>query len=71
MALGKIITDGASCSGTTLLVPDVMEEVEFRWKSGKFEENMPVVLTVGYAPYYTTVAVQSFNIPQLAPKSEL
>ena len=72
---GRIITDGATCSGSTLLVADVMDEVEFRWKSGKFEENLPVILHVGYAPYYTTVSVQQFLIPQLHPslasKSEL
>ena len=46
-----------------------MEEVEFRWKSGKYED-LPVVLSVGYAPYYTTVSVQQFTIAQLSESGE-
>ena len=52
------------CDGKRLMIGDIELEVDFIWTPSKNEGNDDIVtITVGYAPYYTLISLQTFNIP--------
>lgn len=58
------------CNGKRLLIGDIELEVDFVWKpndgketnDGEETNNDIVTIVVGYAPYYTLISLQTFNI---------
>ena len=66
MITGNANNFKTNCDGKQLMVDDnIVKDIEFEWiMHENNNENNNVIITLGYAPHYTLVSVQSFIINQ-------
>ena len=50
------------CDGKQILIQDLELQVDFTWTPPNSGDEI-ATLTIGYAPFYTLISVQSFEIP--------
>merc|ERR1712154_173469 len=49
------------CEGKRVLIGDIENEFELIWNPSNTKNDI-AALTIGYAPFYTLISIQSFNI---------
>ena len=57
------------CDGKQIIVSELDEEVDMIWNPDEENENDTATITVAYAPHYTLVSIQTFDIHPLTIQS--